>query len=340
MIIREGLTFDDVLLVPRFSELESRESVDLSVSVPKLGWKFAHPIVPANMKSVASRSLLHVALDEGSWAFMNRFDTINQQVEIFLGLVSRGDARRTAVSLGVQPKDHDVAQRFRDMGAKVFCVDVAHGDSKLAVDMVEWLRMSYGDGATYIIAGNVATARGARRLWDAGANAVKVGVGPGSLCTTRLETGCGVPQVTALDDVATAREKHGYDTQTIISDGGVKCAGDIVKALCFADFVMTGNLFAGCMEAPGDIQKIDGREYKEYVGSSTHKTTHVEGVEALVPLKGTFHNVLQKLKDGVRSGCSYQGVRSVRDLQLNPEFIRQTSAGRAESAPHDVMVRP
>jgi IMP dehydrogenase len=124
-----------------------------------------------------------------------------------------------------------------------------------------------------------------------------------------------------------------------IADGGIKSAGDIVKALCFADMVMVGNLFAGCEETPGLRKNIGGTSYKEYVGSSTYKTNHIEGVAALVPTKGTYKSVLNKLLEGLRSGCSYQGAHNLEELKDNPAFIRITNAGLKESHPHDVFIK-
>jgi IMP dehydrogenase len=218
-----------------------------------------------------------------------------------------------------------------------------------------------------LIAGNVATGSAAKRLWQVGADIVKVGVGPGSLCTTRIETGNGVPQLTALMDVYTAKkdlEKELYNKTAkktnniewlttdqlaqsniikirklmIMADGGIKSAGDIVKALCFADLVMIGNMFAGTEESPGTTIIRDGIAYKEYVGSSTHKTNHIEGVEAIVPYKGKFTDILTKILEGIKSGCSYQGVSSLLELREDPQFIRITNAGLKESNHHDVRV--
>jgi IMP dehydrogenase len=151
-----------------------------------------------------------------------------------------------------------------------------------------------------------------------------------------------VPQLTALIDVSEARDKYIEEKNYlkdayIIADGGIKNAGDIVKALCFSDMVMAGNIFAGCVETPGNVLSILGKTYKEYKGSSTHKTNHVEGVAAIVPTKGTFGSILNKLLEGLRSGCSYQGAHNLRELRDNPEFIRITNAGLIESHPHNIM---
>jgi IMP dehydrogenase/GMP reductase len=176
-----------------------------------------------------------------------------------------------------------------------------------------------------------------------------------SLCTTRIETGNGTPQLTALMEVAEAQkdmvkffktyaELEGNDNISIkqfpfIADGGITSSGDICKALCFADMVMIGNLFAGCEETPGEVLTIDGKKYKHYVGSSTHKTNHVEGVAAIVSVKGSMNEVLTKLLEGLKSGCSYQNASNLKALKVNPTFIKISNAGLVESYPHDIKVK-
>ncbi len=166
-----------------------------------------------------------------------------------------------------------------------------------------------------------------------------------SICTTRVETGSGVPQLTALVEaskVASELRENSYGQNnrsfSIMSDGGCKNAGDITKALCFADVVMAGNIFAGCEETPGDIVMINNKPFKEYVGSSTHKTTHIEGVSGKVLAKGSFKDILTNLLDGVRSGCSYSGARNLEELKQKAQFVRMTGAGLIESRHHDIIV--
>lgn len=345
-MIREGLTFDDVLLVPQYSDIESR-SKDVDISVKWGCLHFAHPIIPANMKTVIGEDMAVKIIKSGGLAILHRFMDEKEQLQIAERIFDNHGNESFAVSIGVKPSDKEMVKRFREAGVRIMCIDVAHGDSKMCIEMTSWIKETYPD--IFVIAGNVATGEGARRLWQAGADVVKIGVGPGSLCTTRIETGNGVPQFTALADVAevqrqlreldrtrTPNRKRQYH---FISDGGIKSAGDIVKALCFADMVMIGNLFAGCEEAPGRRVEIDKVVYKEYVGSSTHKTNHIEGVAALVPYKGTYDNIMTKLTEGLKSGCSYQGSHNLEELKDNPTFIRITSAGLKESHPHDVIIK-
>jgi IMP dehydrogenase len=362
--IKEGLTFDDLLLVPQYSEVESRSKIDLTVKMGDLSFK--HPIIPANMQTVTGRDMAYAILNSGGLAILHRFMSIQEQIDIaedvMEGFVY---GRRFAVSIGVQPHDLDNFARFYELGIRIVCVDIAHGDSKHCVETVQTLRKQYPK--LFIIAGNVATGSGAKRLWEAGADAVKTNVGGGSLCTTRIETGNGVPTLTTLIDVANVRKELtrptneklvniGVDSRGeytanlvgdppiinrplyIISDGGCKNAGDLVKSLCFADMVMSGNLFAGCEEAPGATHRINGVPHKEYKGSSTHKANHIEGVAAWVPCTGKYEDVLTKLLEGIRSGCSYQGAHNLTELKDSPAFIKITPAGLKESHPHDVVI--
>ncbi len=331
--IRDGLTFDDVLLVPQHSEGDSRSNVDISVTIKDI--IYSHPIIPANMQTITGHEMAQSVSRSGGLALIHRFMPIEDQLKI---AKAEGDRSKSiGFSIGVKEEHKENIKMFYDLGARIFCIDIAHGDSDSAIKMTQWISDKYLDAI--IIAGNVATGHGAKRLWRAGADIVKVGVGPGSLCTTRIETGNGVPQLTALMDVAEAKKDLPYpESVFIIADGGIKNAGDIVKALCFADMVMAGNIFAGCNETPGTILSIMGKTYKEYKGSSTHKTNHVEGVAAIVPTKGSYINVLNKLLEGLRSGCSYQGAHNLQELKENPEFVKITNAGLVESHPHNIIM--
>lgn len=342
-MIREGITFDDVLLVPKYSTIESRSKINMSVNMDNL--EFKHPIIPANMKTVTGIRLAEEIIKSGGLAILHRFMPIEEQLSIANSIIDNFGDRHLAVSVGVKKDDIENIHSFLEVGVRIFCIDIAHGDSEQCIDMIINIKNINPD--VFIIAGNVATGVGAKRLWVAGADAVKVGIGPGSLCTTRVETGNGVPQLTALMDVSEMRAylitNNFFDstskTKYIIADGGIKNAGDCVKALCFADMVMAGNLFAGCPETPGKTILINNQQYKEYVGSSTHKTNHIEGVSAMVLQKPPYKEILDKLLEGIRSGCSYQGVKNLKDLQDHPQFIKISNSGLVESHPHDITIR-
>lgn len=355
MKIKKGYTFDDVLLVPKHSTIQSRGDVDLSVDLGK-GVKLDIPIVSANMKTVTGPVMANTIAELGGLAILHRFsDTRVQDYKDSLFQEPNYETKnnRIAISVGVQENELNIIDELIPHGLKTVCVDVAHGDHINCINMVEKISNRYPE--LLLIAGNVATRKAAERLSLAGADVIKVGVGNGSVCSTRIETGNGVPQLTALESIystgevtrelieggefVTYHHNGGTNKFKIIADGGTRIAGDLIKGLCFSDCVMLGNLLAGTNEAPGDLVEVDGRQYKTYVGSSTHKVRHVEGVAGLVPTKGSVAGVIQVLMEGLRSGCSYQGVSNLTDLKKNPEFVEITNAGIIESRPHDILIK-
>jgi len=334
-----GFTFDDVLLVPKYSTVKSRADVDLSVKLPR-GFELKIPLVTAPMKTVCGPEMAKAIADLGGLALLHRFDSYEQLYTNWITIKGGGGSWYIGVSIGVKEEDFSLARKLYNDGCKIFCVDVAHGDHETVRDFVIRLRDVCADAL--IIAGNVATPSGAQLLWEAGADIIRAGVGPGSLCSTRIETGNGYPQLSALKNIK-EHPFHSFDKEDltppmIIADGGIRSAGDCVKALCFSDLVMIGNLFAGTDEAPGDIITVSGQKFKQYVGSSTHKQRHVEGVVGLVPYKGPVQDVVTHLVEGIRSGCSYQGVHNLQDLKKNPEFVVISNAGLIESHPHNVRI--
>lgn len=268
---------------------------------------------------------------------------------------------RVGAAIGVKPADVDRAAALLEAGADVLVLDIAHGHADHCITMVRTLHRNYPKAQ--IIAGNVATADGARELAEAGASAIKVGIGPGSICTTRIVTGFGVPQLTAIMDSVEGLQSAGIDIP-LIADGGIKTSGDMVKALAAgADTVMIGSLFAGSEEAPGspvirDGQKVKvvrgmaslgaamGRKAAEEgatVGADESAESQAdwdkvvpEGVEAVVPYRGNVKEIVYQLVGGLRSGLSYGGARTIKELQENAEFIEISAAGVRESNSHDV----
>ncbi|AFE09014.1 inosine-5-monophosphate dehydrogenase [Corallococcus coralloides DSM 2259] len=257
-----------------------------------------------------------------------------------------------AAAVGVSPDREARIDALVKAGVDVIVVDTAHGHSKGVIEGVRDTRKNFK--GFDLIAGNVATAEGTRALIEAGVDAVKVGIGPGSICTTRVVAGVGVPQVTAVDDCAREADKHGVP---IISDGGIKYSGDIVKALAAgASSVMIGSLFAGTEEAPGDVILYQGRSYKSYRGmgslgamkqgakdryfqSDVEAVKLVpEGIEGRVPYKGTLSMNVHQMLGGIRSGMGYVGCATIEELRTKATFTRITSAGLKESHVHDVII--
>ena len=255
-----------------------------------------------------------------------------------------------AAAIGVTGDVLERAGTLLQAGADVLVLDSAHGHSHNIITCLQKVKAAYP--SAQIIAGNVATAEGAKALIDAGADCVKVGIGPGSICTTRVVSGIGVPQITAIYDAACEAQKKGIP---VIADGGIKYSGDIVKALAAGgDVVMMGSLLAGCEESPGDTEIFQGRRFKVYRGmgslaamnkgsgdryfQSGSKKFVPEGVEGRVPYKGPVSDTVFQLMGGLRSGMGYCGTPTIPELQQRGQFIQISSAGLKESHPHDIYI--
>jgi IMP dehydrogenase len=260
---------------------------------------------------------------------------------------------RVGAAVGVGPDADERIDRLVRAGVDVIVVDTAHGHSRGVIDRVRWIKQNYPQ--VQVIGGNIATAEAARALTDAGADGVKVGIGPGSICTTRIVAGVGVPQITAISDVAQALEGSGVP---LIADGGIRYSGDVAKALAAGAYcVMMGSMFAGTEEAPGEVILYQGRSYKSYRGmgslgamadgaadryfqdSSANVDKLVpEGIEGRVPYKGSVLSILYQLCGGVRASMGYCGCSSIDDMRSRPQFMEITSAGMRESHVHDVQI--
>ena len=306
----EALSFDDVLLVPQHSDILSRSEVKLNIDVPfgKDIVELKTPIISANMPSVTEPNMARAMWIAGGFGVLHRFNTIpmaeTQYVDV---LYSHHDC---GVSLGL--KDYkERSYRLFGAGARLFFVDVAHGDHHEVLRLIEWIRGEYEDYIN-IAAGNVVTGEGALRLVAAGADIIKVGVGPGAACTTREVTGFGYPQLSAIENVRSAVD----ESTIVIADGGIKNSGDIVKALAWgADLVMVGKLLAGTDESPSP---------GEYWGNASHRMNGhnaPEGVEGTVERTGTVEEVIKNLTWGIKSGLSYAGARNVQELRDKVEYV-------------------
>lgn len=255
-----------------------------------------------------------------------------------------------AASVGVTEDTFERVDALVEAGVDAIVVDTAHGHSKNVLDLVKTLSSNYSN--IDIIAGNVATSEACEDLFKAGADVVKVGIGPGSICTTRVVAGVGVPQITAIYDCATVARK--YD-KTIIADGGIKYSGDIVKALAAGgNVVMLGSMLAGCDESPSDLEIFGGRRFKTYRGMGSlsameqgskdryfqedAKKLVPEGIEGRTPYKGALSETIFQLIGGLKSGMGYTGCKNLKELRENSSFVRMTGAGLVESHPHDIQI--
>lgn len=315
MIIRQGLTFDDVLLSPRQGVLNKREHADISSELVD-GIELEVPIVSANMPSVTEHKMAVAMSRAGGFGFLHRFADINIRVGEYNTIKNLG--HDAVVSIGLN--DLEATDALYEAGARMFCLDVAHGDHVNVLSEIDAFK--YRFGTAYLIAGNVATAAGAFRLKQAGVDAVKVGIGPGAACRTREVTGYGVPQLTAIMDVASILGSK----VKLIADGGIKNSGDIVKALAAgADTVMIGSLLAGCNEAPNPGIY--------YGNASVYINGHMapEGIQGLVLKSGPVEDKIKELAWGIKSGISYGGATNIAELRKFADFIQVTAAGQVES---------
>lgn len=345
--ITQGLSYDDVLLIPQKSDIFSRSEVDLRTEMAK-GIEMEIPITAINMDSVTGVEMAVAMSELGGLAFMPRFDSAEEEAKKIAMVVKRGG--RVIAALGLRDDFMDRAGKCLKAGAVGLTIDVAHGHMRQVMEATANLKNKF---KTTVISGVIATREGARDLFLAGADGVRVGVGPGSICMTRIVTGCGVPQLTAIMEAKKAAKE--FVGRTVIADGGIKNSGDIVKALAAgANCVVIGSLLAGTDESPGKKIMKDGNLYKEYNASTSksekdsqlkrngdqkrHFKLHIEGVESLVSYRGSVEEVVAILCAGVRSGFSYCGAKNIVQLWKKARFIQISSAGMRESGSHDVLV--
>jgi guanosine monophosphate reductase len=343
-----GLTFDDVLLVPKLTTVESRSQVDLTTFLTKK-IKLEIPLISANMDTVTESRMAIELAKLGGIGIIHRFLTIEAQVEEVKKV--KKEKLLVGAAIGIRGDYLERAKALIKAGVDVVVIDIAHGYSAFLLKVLKELTKKFPK--TEFIAGNVATAEATEALIKNGASAVKVGIGPGALCTTRIVTGAGVPQLTAIAECVEVANKYNIP---IIADGGIRQSGDIVKALAAgASTVMIGTLFAGCEESPALTFFRNNKKYKLTRGMASLmanidrqkkdesvkrdlKRYAAEGVEAVVSYRGNVSDLVHQLLGGVRSGFSYCGAKNIKELWEKAEFIQITHASLVESGPHDAEV--
>lgn len=346
----EYLTYDDVLLLPNYSDVTPSHT-DVSCHLTaKITLDI--PLVASPMDTVCEAPLAIAIGKLGGYGIIHRnFSIADQVAEVQLVLK---EGLKVGAAVGVGADMDDRVKALVKAGVPEICIDSAHGHTKHVIEAVKSIRVKY---KVEVIAGNVATYEGAKALFEAGAAAVKVGMGPGSICTTRVMSGMGVPQLSAvIECVRAAKEMGGY----IIADGGIKTSGDIVKALAAgANSVMLGSLLAGTDEAPGEMIEIEGKLFKSYRGMGSiaamkkgsaarygqkyhaGKTKQLvpEGVEGLVPHRGPLSDHIHQLIGGLRAGMGYLGARTLVELQEKAQFIKISRTAFVESQPHSIVMK-
>jgi IMP dehydrogenase len=301
------------------------------------------PVITANMDTITESEMAMTMASIGGIGSLHRFMSEEDQVkmvdEIKVFLKEKKLNTPIAASIGVKDEGMRRADLLVNAGVQIITLDIAHGDSIMMLETLDYLKKKYPN--VDVIAGNVATPDGVKRMIERGADAVKVGIGPGSMCTTRIITGHGVPQLSAIALAVSVAAK--YDIP-VIADGGLKNSGDIVKALCAgASSVMVGSLVSGTLETPGDL-KGGMKQYRGMASKSAQVSWRgempqgmaPEGESTLIPCKGSVVNVIGELMGGLRSGMTYLGVDSIKAMGEAAQFIQMTASGMSESKPHGV----
>lgn len=335
-----GLTFDDVLLVPRHSEISSRRQPNLSTQATK-NFRLDIPIITANMDTITEKKMAMTMAKLGGLGILHRFMSTEEQIQQIQSIRKFQEEHKIntpiAASIGVKENGMQRADALADSGVEILTIDIAHGDSIMMLETLEYVRKEHPH--IDVIAGNVATASATKRLIDHGASAIKVGIGPGSMCTTRIITGHGVPQLTAIAMCVSEAKKHNIP---IIADGGIRTSGDIIKSLVAgASTVMLGSMVAATLETPGEV-KGGMKCYRGMASKDAQVSWRgelpegmaAEGESTIIPCKGSVKNVILELTGGIRSGMSYLGVERVEDISEAGLFIEMSNAGVLESHAH------
>ena len=333
-MIKTALSFDDVLLVPQYSEIKSRKDIEIRQELRAVG-DFSLPIISSPMDTITGEDMVCAMDTSGGLGILHRYNSIDEQAKMAMDIASGNHVVGAAIGIG-----EDCIERALTLaraGVSFLCIDVAHGHhSKLRYTLAS-LREEVGEDI-HIMAGNVATLEAFNDLADWGADSIRVGIGGGSICSTRIQTGHGMPTLQSVMDCAQSDRDA-----TLIADGGIRTSGDIVKALAAgADFVMLGSLLAGTDETPGQVMHTKNGREKVYRGMASkeaqrdwrNRVSSNEGISHTVSLKGPVKHVLDELRTGIRSGISYSGADSVLSLQSRATFIRQTQSGQVESSTH------
>ncbi len=332
----QAITFDDVLLVPSYNHHESRRVVE-TTSTDMLGkLSLSLPVISSNMDTITESSMANFMSSKGGMGALHRFMSIANNIAEF-----KKCKDKVFVSVGCTENELQRAEALRDAGADYFCIDVAHAHAKYVGKTLKVLRKMLPEQC--IMAGNVATYAGADYLASCGADIIKAGIGGGSVCSTRIKTGFGVPMLTCIQACSRA-------DRSIVADGGIRTSGDIVKALAFgADFVMIGGMLAGTAHTPGKvIQKEDGTKVKRYRGMASseaqeaflgqmHEWKTAEGVATEVAYRDNPDAIIADIVGGLRSGLTYAGADTISELQRKLNYVTITQAGRIESLPHKLM---
>ena len=342
---RDSLTYDDISIIPSHSNILSRKFCNTSIQFGN--YNLGIPLIASPMDTVCGVDMCVELARLGGLGVLHRFQSIEEQIDLCYDIEGKiGNQYMAAIGVGPNGRN-----RFDSLvgytNIQGVCIDVAHGHHSLVSDMIRYIKEEFDD--IHVMAGNIVTKESAKYLIDAGADSLRVGIGNGSMCETRIRAGVGVPQATALQDIYNYVDTQCLEGEEpmIVADGGCKTVGDIPKAIALgADAVMIGSLFAGTKETPGNISKMgqwpNEQLYKKYQGSASidsktargEETKNVEGNSKITPYKGKVKRIVSDIEDGIKSAMSYVGTETLTEFINTATFCRVTQAGQLEAKPH------
>lgn len=338
-MFKKTIAYDDVLLVPQHSDIESRKDVSIGNWLDeKRGLWFDLPVIASPMDTISEIAMAITMARMGGLAIVHRYNNVQKQVDIAEQIFENVNPSKVGFAIGITGDYLERATQLTNSGARILCLDVAHGDHVLMKRAIGILRDHMPD-SVHLMAGNVATLEGFDRLCEWGANSIRVGIGGGSICSTRIQTGHGVPSLESVIDCSNTA-----NDVAIIADGGIKNSGDIAKALgAKADFAMIGSILAGSDATPGEIiVSENGSKRKVYRGMASKdaqldwrgKASSLEGISTTVPYKGSTIEIVEQLDNGIRSAFSYSGARTINEYWQKARFVLQSTAALSESKTH------
>ena len=346
--MKKCYTYDDINIIPKYSEIEHRDKINISTRFTKKTL-LDIPIISSPMDTITGLDMAREMMNWGGVGVIHRFMSIEEQAELMNKLcympgsehvILKNDLPRCA-AIGVKDDYLERSQELFNNGCNVLLIDVAHGHHKLVGEAIEEIKTRLEQ--IEVIAGSVATGEATKYLCEKGADAIRVGIGNGSLCETRIRTGVGIPQVFAIIDCVSIADDYNVP---IIADGGVRNIGDVCKGLaCGADTIMLGSLLSGTKESPGEIEKVgkwpNEQLYKKYRGSASLDSKksrgdkkNVEGNHKVIPYKGKVKRIINDIREGLRSSFSYVGANNLSEFHSKVELIQVTRAGNIEGQPH------
>ncbi len=337
-LANNDICFDDILMVPQYSEVISRSCVDLKMSIGGYTW-LDFPIIASPMDTVCEKDMAIAIAESGGIGIIHRFISVKNQIRMVKQV---HNYKNLGLPVGAALSTNFIEEHVNKLikaGATMLLIDTANGHSKMAIDAVARLKNLVGD-SVHIMAGNVSTIEGFVALDAAGADSIRVGIGGGSMCTTRIVSGHGIPTLSSIINIREAKDKFNLSAG-IIADGGIRSTGDMVKAFAAgADAVMLGSMLAGTDESPGDLYFQGDKKFKSFRGMASKEANKdkdiavAEGISTKIPYKGSVKNVIKDIKGGLGSGCSYSGVDFLHDIYKDSMYIRVSPLSVKESLPH------